>query len=80
MIVILVLVWSHNKNKNDRKILLEADGTPGTLVHYPTMNEDKKEDFQFEQVVPFPPKPKAMPGPDPADVSEFIRNVSMTIK
>lgn len=75
MIVIIVLVWSHQRNKKgDRLIPMEGDHNPGTIIHYPVDNEDKNSDIEFNDIQPYTRKPKPVPGPDPADVSEFIRN------
>ena len=53
------------------------DGNDGTIIHYPTNNEDTKDDIKLiDTMEPYHRKPKPVPGPDPADVSEFIRNVS----
>lgn len=51
------------------------DGNDGTVVIYPTTNEDTKDDIKLiDTMEPYHRKPKPVPGPDPADVSEFIRN------
>lgn len=55
---------------------MEGDHNPGTIIHYPVDNEDKNSDIEFNDIQPYTRKPKPVPGPDPADVSEFIRNVS----
>jgi len=77
MIVIIVLVWSHQKNKKDPYPLIPDDEkNTGTIIHYPVNpgEHDINHDIEFKDIQPYTKKPKRVMGPDPADVSEFIRN------